>query len=329
MPPFTSQPVDTTRISTYFSSFPVRTCDHDSEAVSTIEHALQSTISSCTASGSSERKRAKYRHSNPAGNLFGLCLTMCEADRVGHVAKFTEFLCIVDDVMEDLPFGEASIEHAILRQALYERYDSDSYAGQVVGDMKAFLREMRKELVAQNDPESLRLLQTLDTSLHNRDSVDDEFRTLEDYIPFRKTNFDYEFVCQLLRWAMKVPLKLEAEEERLARQYEHLIGVIVGLTNDFFSWEMEREQLETCDRIRNAVPVLMVEHSVSEAEAKAMLKEVILREERRASDLRAKVEVSGSERLKKWVEAMELFAAGYSFWCATCPRYNRPQNEQH
>ena len=98
------------------------------------------------------------------------------------------------DVMEDLPFGEASIEHAILRQALYERYDRDDYTGQVASGMKTFLREMRRDLVAQNDTESLRLLQTLDTSLHNRDSVDGEFRTLEAYIPFRKTNFDYEWV---------------------------------------------------------------------------------------------------------------------------------------
>ena len=128
------------------------------------------------------------------------------------------------------------------------------------------------------------------------------------------------FVCQLLRWAMKIPLHMGPEEEKLARKYEHIIGVIVGLTNDFFSWEMERS--ETSDRVRNAVPVLMVEHSVHEDQAKLMLKKIILNEESRASELRRKIEsaAGSSEQLKRWISAMELFAAGYSFWCATCPR---------
>ncbi len=96
------------------------------------------------------------------------------------------------DVMEDLPFGEACIEHAILRQALYETYDDDQYCGRVVGGMKKFLRDVRVELVGQNDPTNQLLLQTLDTSLHNRDSVALEFDSLVQYVPYRKTNFDYK-----------------------------------------------------------------------------------------------------------------------------------------
>ena len=61
---------------------------------------------------------------------------------------------------------------------------------------------------------------------------------------------------------MKLPLKFCEEEEILARKYEHFIGVIVGLTNDYFSWEMEKNQ--PTDRIRNAVLVLTKEHSISE-----------------------------------------------------------------
>ena len=94
--------------------------------------------------------------------------------------------------MEDLPFGESCIEHAILRQALYEKYDKDQYAGLVVGGLKTFLREKRVELLEQHDPSGAQLLKTLDLSLHSRDSVDIEFQSLEGYIPYRKTNFDYE-----------------------------------------------------------------------------------------------------------------------------------------
>ncbi|KAJ4474920.1 isoprenoid synthase domain-containing protein [Lentinula aciculospora] len=325
MAPFPSQPVDTASIPSYFSSLPVWSCEQD--ALPTIRKALNDTIYSCTAPGSKERKKAEYRHTNPAGNLFGLAFALCEADRIGCVTKLIEFLCIVDDVMENLPFGEACIEHAILRQALYKTYDDDQYGGRAASKMKSYLRELRIELISLNDPNTSLLLKTLDTSLRDRDSDDSEFQTLAEYIPYRKTNFDYDFVCQLVRWAMDIPPVVQ--ENILAKSYEHIIGVIVGLTNDYFSWEMERQQ--PTDRIRNAVPVLMKEHSISEVQAKSILKEVIVHEERKARELRSEIMNQGeeSEQLKRYVTEMEIFAAGYGFWCATCPRYHRPQKEEY
>jgi hypothetical protein len=136
------------------------------------------------------------------------------------------------------------------------------------------------------------------------------------------------FVCQLLRWAMKIPLNLNQRDEGLANKYEHIVGVIVGLTNDYFSWEMEAQQ--TSDRVRNAVPVLMVEHSVSEPQAKSILKEVILNEEKKATELKNSIEdaMDIGGQLRSYLSMLELFAAGYSYWCATCPRYHRPQKEE-
>lgn len=208
MAPFPSQPVDTVSVASYFSSFPVRNCEHD--ALRTIQTALKSAIYSCTAPGTKERRKAEYRHKNPAGNLFGLCLTLCEAERVGYVAQFIEFLCIVDgefastsklckhtltlctDVMEDLPFMEACSEHAILREALSDGYQNQGYDDLVISRLRKFLRDIRMELMSENDPSSLLLLRILDNSLHHRDSLDVEFLTLDDYIPYRKMNFDYE-----------------------------------------------------------------------------------------------------------------------------------------
>jgi hypothetical protein len=326
MAPFTSYPVDTASAAPYFSSFPVRSCEHD--ALPTIQQALQSTIYSCTAPETREQKKAKYRHTNPAGNLFALSFSLSEEDRLGYVVKFIEYLCIVDDVMEDLPFKEACEGHAILREPLSDEYKNEGYEGQVVGKLRGFLHDIRMELVSENDPSSLKLLETLDTSLRNRDSVDSEFLTLEDYIPYRKVNFDYDFVCQLIRWATRLPLKFCQEEELLASKYEHMIGVIVGLTNDYFSWEMEKN--EPTDRIRNAVLVLTKEHSISDQQAKIMLKDIIIREENKALELKHELASNMNldlEQLKLYVTALELFAAGYSYWCATCPRYHRIQKE--
>ncbi|KAF9074287.1 isoprenoid synthase domain-containing protein [Rhodocollybia butyracea] len=326
MAPFTAQSIDTTCAASYFSSLPVKSCQLDAQ--STIDEALRTTIQSCTVPNTRERKKAEYRHNNPAGNIFGLCLSMSEKKRLKYAVQFIEFLCIVDDMMEDLPFGEACIEHAILRQALYKKYDENEYAGQVVGGMKMFLRNIRLELADQNVPESQVLLAALDSSLHHRDSVEGEFETLDSYIPYRKTNFDYNFVCSLIRWAMKIPLQLGEKEELLAREYEHVVGIIASLTNDYFSWQMEREQCT--DRIRNAVPVLMKEYNLPDEQARTLLKGIIVNEEEKIRRLNVEIDTGKdiSENLKNYTSALGLFAAGYSFWCATCPRYSRPQTEE-
>ncbi|KIK57039.1 hypothetical protein GYMLUDRAFT_173319 [Collybiopsis luxurians FD-317 M1] len=306
MAPFASHTIDTTGVSTYFCCFPVK--NSQLESLPIIHEALRVTIQSCTVPGTRERKKAEYRHTNPAGHLYGLCLPMAEKNRLRYAVQLIEFLCIVDDVMEDLPFGEACIEHAILRQALYEKYDEDQYAGLAVGSLKTFLRNMRVEL-EQNDPSSGQLLKALDVSLHTRDSVDIEFQSLEG------------FVCQLIRWVSAIPFKLAEEEEKILRQYEHSIGVIVGLTNDYFSWEMECQQ--ATDRIRNAVAVLMKEYdSLPDKQAKSILKDIIIDEEDKASRLKADIDanVRFSNDLKKYVLALQLLAAGYSYWCATSPR---------
>jgi hypothetical protein len=127
---------------------------------------------------------------------------------------------------------------------------------------------------------------------------------------------------------MKIPLELAEKEELLARKYEHVIGVIVSLTNDYFSWQMEREQ--SSDRIRNAVPVLMKEYNLPEEQARTLLKGIIINEEEQVRKLSVGMDTRKdiSEDLKNYIRALGLFAAGYSFWCATCPRYSRPQTEE-
>ncbi|KAF9025034.1 isoprenoid synthase domain-containing protein, partial [Rhodocollybia butyracea] len=312
MAPFKAQYIDTTNITSYFSSLPVKSCQLDAQA--TIDEALRNTIQSCTVPNARERKKAEYRHNNPQ-EIF------LDYERLKYAIQFIEFLCIVDDMMEDLPFGEACIEHSILRQALYKKYDENEYGGQLVGGMKMFLQNIRLELADQNDPENLALLAALDSSLHHRDSVEGGFEILKSYVPYRKTNFDYNFVCNLIRWAMKTPLQFGKKEELLARKYEHVIGIIVSLTNNYFSWQMEREQ--STDRIRNAVPVLMKEYKLPDEQARTLLKGIIVNEEEKVRRLNVEIDTR-----KDISEDLKIIQVRYSFWCATCPRYSRPQTEE-
>ena len=80
---------------------------------------------------------------------------------------------------------------------------------------------------------------------------------------------------------------------------------------------------QSTDRIRNAVAVLMKEYDrLPDKQAKSMLKDIIIDEEDKASRLKADIDANArfSNDLKKYVLALQLFAAGYSYWCATSPR---------
>lgn len=122
-------------------------------------------------------------------------------------------------------------------------------------------------------------------------------------------------------------IHLTDEETASVQEFEWTLGGVLALTNDYFSWR--KEKLQSTDRIRNAVPVLMHQYSLSQEVARVLLKGLIVEEEEKAKKLRMKLEEREmSADLKRYVEALELYAGGNFYWSATCPRYNKPQEEE-
>ncbi|KAK1224288.1 hypothetical protein PQX77_012827 [Marasmius sp. AFHP31] len=323
--------IPTTRHSAFFSAFQVKDCWE--EMGPSIEQALVDTAQKCTRLGTRERKRAHYRHDNPAGNLFSLCLGLCEAERLPFVVRLIEFLCIIDDVLEELPHDAAIVEHDILCEAVSNNgaetlsipWTNNTRPGWI-----SFLHETRAEMLRVDPKRTPGLFQSFEQSLRGRESSCVDFDTLETYIPYRLLNFDYEFVSQLILWAMNEDLPKEDSSSDLFAGFKYSIGVIVGLVNDYFSWEMEKHQVEESDRVRNAVFVVMKERGISERKAKAEVKRVIIREEYKVQAILMGSEgghQSRSRATERYLEQLRMFAGGYSYWCATCPRYSRPQDE--
>ncbi|KAF9257597.1 hypothetical protein L218DRAFT_839206, partial [Marasmius fiardii PR-910] len=238
-----SQSVHTSRHSSFFSSFQVKDCWGEMGLV--IQRGLQDTITKCTRVGTRERKRAHYRHNNPAGNLFSLCLGLCQVDRLVFVVRLIEFLCIIDDVLEELPHHEALVEHDILCEAVCYEMVSVPFTENTRPEWISFLHEIKKEMMELDPIRSPDLFLTFEQSLRSRDSSVVDFDTLE------------EFVTELLLWAMNIDLTSDEASSTLLRDFKHSIGIIVGLVNDYFSWDMEKCQLEESDRVRNAVAVVM------------------------------------------------------------------------
>ena len=99
----------------------------------------------------------------------------------------------------------------------------------------------------------------------------------------------------------------------------------LALANDFFSWKKEYAEFKEEGKtyMVNAVWILMQEHSVSEEDAKSLLK-------RRATScceeyLRLKAEFENSKYirpdLRKYLDALELAIPGNIAWNNYCPRY--------
>ncbi|KAK7038726.1 hypothetical protein VNI00_010611 [Paramarasmius palmivorus] len=276
--------IDGGRCSSFFSSLPVKDCWD--EAGSVIEQALHDTIHRCTQPETKERKKALYRHDNPAGNLFGLMCGGCEIERVAFVVRLIEFLCIIDDVLEELPHNEAVVEHEILCKAL--RGDEVVHTTENTRlEWISFLRDIRSELLAIDPIRSPSLLSILNQSLRDRDSSSVEFSTIEEYLPYRLVNFDYEFVSQLFLWAIAVDLSDGEANSDALDAFKYSIGVIVGLVNDYYSWNKEKLEfkLEGADRIRNAVAVLLKQYRWSERQAQAEVKKLIVGEESKMQKL--------------------------------------------
>ena len=115
-------------------------------------------------------------------------------------------------------------------------------------------------------------------------------------------------------------MTLTQEDYNSVREFDLTMGKILGLTNDYFSWNVEQHQ--PTDRIRNAVRVLMKEYGIDSSAAQSMLLGIIGQEESKAAKLKQlRLESPISHELSRYFEAIELYVGGSCYWHATAPRY--------
>lgn len=100
---------------------------------------------------------------------------------------------------------------------------------------------------------------------------------------------------------------------------------VLGLTNDLYSWEKEKDAAARThqDYVFNAVWVIMQERSVAEEEAKAICAEEI---QKHADKYCKIVEDTKKTQLSKdvrtYIEAVKFSCIGNLVWSIYCPRYH-------
>jgi hypothetical protein len=108
-----------------------------------------------------------------------------------YVPSNADLVHITIDVTEELPHAEALAEHEILRQGLHVEHDRNPDAGRTVGVKKQYLRDARDGMLALDPMDTPALLATLDRYLQEYDSSEEDFRTIEEYLPYRIPNAGY------------------------------------------------------------------------------------------------------------------------------------------
>ena len=121
-------------------------------------------------------------------------------------------------------------------------------------------------------------------------------------------------------------LTIPEKEMELCQQLVRPAFAAIGLSNDLFSWERERDSARENGRpyVINAVWVLMGELSVSEDEAKSVCRKKIKEcvAEYISIVQKTKVDSNISPDLRFYVEATQYCVSGNMVWSTYCPRYH-------
>lgn len=123
-----------------------------------------------------------------------------------------------------------------------------------------------------------------------------------------------------MQWTMG--MELTPAEQELCHEFGLSAGRAMGLTNDLYSWNVERH--DRAERQWNAVPMVMQQYGLQEEDAIVFIKGLAVHHEQETRRLGAELRRDHVHSLKiqRYVESMGLMLGGNSFWSSSCPRYN-------
>ncbi|KAF7369969.1 Geranylgeranyl pyrophosphate synthase [Mycena sanguinolenta] len=299
--------IDTSGVPESFTRFPVRI--HDEEP--------RIALGSATATKTFQHftKASRTHSSGPYGNVCAMSYPEGDAERVKMCAEILEMFWIYDDVIESLPHDAASEEHNVVIRLL-DRKNGDQDSALDADSISTPFQDVGPRMHALDPVGAPFVLSILKQFLREYDSSSMKFDTWEECLPFRVLNVAFRMMDALLQWTIGV--YLSPEETELCSAFYMSAARTLGLTNDYFSWNME--QRRPTDRSCSTVPVVMKQYGMSERDALIFVKGLAVDAEETTMKLAIPLKELSSN-VKEYVEGMEHLLGANCFWSATAPRY--------
>lgn len=120
--------------------------------------------------------------------------------------------------------------------------------------------------------------------------------------------------------------RLGKEDQAIVRDALDAAERTMFFTNDYYSWPKEKRDYKT-KRVANVNLFFMKHEGLSEDDARAKTKELIIENEKEFIQRRDTLYQSNPElpaHLKKWMEVLGAALGGIHYWCKHAPRYDVP-----
>ncbi|KAL7793174.1 isoprenoid synthase domain-containing protein [Trichoderma ceciliae] len=248
----------------------------------------------------------------------------CLPERLEIISYANEYAFIYDDEMEALDLENVSAT----APGILETFGKGALDGKTDGKSRPEKRlqaQILKEMMAIDPQRAITSMEAwarfVQLASQTRASP---FRTLAEYIPARVIDAGELIWFGTLTFGMA--LTIPDEEYDICMELARPGYAVLGLTNDLYSWNKERQAAERAgqDYVFNAIWIIMNERSVGEDEAKAICTEEI---QRYATIFCRNVEetkknLALSRDLRAYMEAVMYSCSGNLVWSIYCPRYH-------
>ncbi|KAF2636154.1 terpenoid synthase [Massarina eburnea CBS 473.64] len=267
---------------------------------------------------SAKDKQLRSHSAGPHGNFFAITWPYGKMERVKLATEIIETLWMYDDIAEDIPQNKAAEVHAKLSDSL-EADKVPEHSSRKILIMGLF-HGFAERLVRMDEEGAARVIDSLKSYLQNYDSKKGAFPDIDQYAEFRIVNVGFWIMESFMQWTLGICLT--EKEQEMCHEFCLYAGRAMGLTNDLYSWNVERN--DPADRQWNAVPVIKKQYDLTEENAVVYLKGLIVQHEQKTRQLGAEVrkQCAGSRKMAKYVDAMGMMLGGNCLWSSNCPRYN-------
>ncbi|OAA35624.1 geranylgeranyl pyrophosphate synthase [Beauveria brongniartii RCEF 3172] len=259
---------------------------------------------------------------NPYGGLLGptfnfitVAVPECLPDRLEIIAYALEVGFIHDDVIDN------DIQDADLGEMGAALQDVGELKAKSASGKAKIAAQIIQEMMAIDHERAMTVAKSWASGVQHssRRQEDTDFKTLEEYIPYRALDVGYMLWHGLVTFGCA--LTIPDDEADQVQQLLMPALATASLTNDLFSFEKERDDTN----VQNGVLVVMKEHGCTEEAAREILKERIRAECAKyvgnVKDVSARADLSLDT--KKYIEIIQYTLSGNLAWSTQCLRYHK------